>query len=141
MGNTIISLEKKANHPFNFICKNERGGEIELTATENLGGIGNYFRPMENLLNSVAGCSAIDIVNILQKQRQEITDLKFKVEGVREPLGEANIFGVINITLSINKEVNETKLQKAIELTRDKYCSVLLSLRPDCKVNYSYEFI
>ena len=141
MGVTSIVLEQKKDKPYNFVCKNERGGEIELTATHDIGGEGDFFKPMENLLNSIAGCSAIDVVNILRKQKEEITSLKFQVDGTRSQQDQATVFSAVDIKIFINKGINENKLQRAIELTRDKYCSVLLTIRPDCKITYTYEFV
>ena len=60
---------------FHMVAVNEQGNEVHLDASPDIGGTGKGMRPMQMLLASLAGCSTIDIVNILKKQKQVITGI------------------------------------------------------------------
>ena len=86
----------RINDDYLFECTNSVGNSIlldNLSASENSKGVS----PMESLLMAVAGCSGIDMVSILKKQRQEITDFKAEVEGERVEVDEAKPFKTIMV--------------------------------------------
>ena len=84
----------------------------------------------------VAGCSAIDIISILKKQRQTITHYYTEVEGVREPIEEAKPFKKITVTIILEGDIDEIKAQKAAQLSFEKYCSVSKTLEPTATISY-----
>ena len=92
------------------------------------------------LLVSLAGCSAIDMINVLKKQRQKITDFDIEIDGDRKE-GTPAPYTAIRVKFLIAGEVKSNKVEKAIELTKGKYCSVYFSLHPDIEVTYSYEIV
>lgn len=122
---------------FNLLHTNERGFTITTDASPNIGGDNNGFRPMELLLSGLASCSAIDIINILNKQKQTISDFSVDISGDRAD-GTPSPFKKIDVHFDISGEVDENKLVRAIDLTKDKYCSVRFSLHPDIVINYTY---
>lgn len=85
--------------------------------------------PMLSLLMACGACSAIDIVMILGKQRQEFEELKVMVSGEREKDATPALWKTVKIDYFISGKVDITKAQKAAELSVDKYCSVLETLR------------
>lgn len=93
--------------------------------------------PMELLLMGVGGCSAIDVVSILKKQRQEITSYKMEVEGQRKEVREAKPFDAIHVTLYLDGKIDEAKAIRAAQLSFEKYCSVSITLEASVKVTYS----
>lgn len=93
--------------------------------------------PMELLLMGVGGCSAIDVVMILKKQRQEITSYKMEVEGQRKEEREAKPFESIHVTLYLEGKIDETKAIRAAQLSFEKYCSVSITLEASVKITYS----
>lgn len=95
--------------------------------------------PMELLLMGVGGCSAIDVVSILKKQRQEITSYKMEVEGQREEVRDAKPFKTIHVTLFLEGNIDEAKAVRAAKLSFDKYCSVSITLEASVKITYSIE--
>lgn len=95
--------------------------------------------PMELLLMGVGGCSAIDVVSILQKQRQEITSYKMEVEGQRKEVREAKPFEAIHVTLHLEGKINEAKAVRAAKLSFEKYCSVSITMEASVKITYSIE--
>jgi putative redox protein len=126
----------RINDNYHFQLKNERGHIVELDSRAEFGGNDLAPSPMELLLMGVAGCSAIDIISILKKQRQEITSYKTEVEGVREQIQDAKPFKEITVTVFLEGNINEEKAVKAAQLSFEKYCSVSKTLEPTAKINY-----
>ena len=130
-----ITLDR-INNDYHFQLKNERGHLVELDNKSEFGGNDLAPSPMELLLMGVAGCSAIDIISILKKQRQEITSYKTEVEGIREQIEEAKPFKQITVTVFLEGNINQEKVLKAAQLSFEKYCSVSKTLEPTAKINY-----
>ncbi len=95
--------------------------------------------PMELLLMAVGGCSSIDIVSILKKQRQTITGYKVEVTGERKELEQAKPFSDIHVVVFLEGEIAPAKAQRAADLSFEKYCSVSLTMA-NC-VNITYEVV
>jgi putative redox protein len=95
--------------------------------------------PMELLLMGVGGCSAIDVVSILQKQRQEITSYKMEVVGQRKEVREAKPFEAIHVSLHLEGKIDEAKAVRAAQLSFEKYCSVSITMEASVKITYSIE--
>jgi putative redox protein len=133
-----ISL-KRLDDAFHFEAKNEEGRTVQMDAAENIGGRNQGVRPMQMLLMSLAGCSAIDVVNILKKQKQQIDDFQVEVEGEREEIKEevAKVFKDINVHFLFKGNLEPGKAKRAVELSMEKYCSVEKTLRlAGAKINY-----
>jgi len=96
--------------------------------------------PMELLLMGLASCMGVDVVDILQKMRVPITGLAVRAEGDRRPEPPRR-FTRIRLTYRVAGvgESDQDKLQRAVDLSRDTYCSVLHSLRPDLDVDVRIE--
>ena len=93
------------------------------------GGTGNGMRPMQTLLAAFCGCSAVDVVSILKKQKQEITDLQILVDGDREHGKEPTVWKNINLIFEFSGKVEPAKAFRAVQLSIEKYCSVAETLR------------
>ncbi len=92
--------------------------------------------PMEVLLMGVAGCSSIDVVSILNKQRINPITLRMEVEGIRDASAVPAPFQGINVTLFLEGEdITPEKAKRAAQLSFDKYCSVSKSLDPSIIIN------
>jgi len=92
--------------------------------------------PMEVLLIGVAGCSSIDVVSILNKQRINPITLRMEVEGIRDASAVPAPFQGINVTLFLEGEdITPEKAKRAAQLSFDKYCSVSKSLDPNIIIN------
>ena len=116
-----------------FTGSTPQGYEIEFDADAQWG-----CKPTESLLLSLAGCMGIDIVTILTKMRIGLTSFRMEVEGERNPT-PPQYYKAVEIVLHITgKNVNPQKVDRAIALSRDKYCSVYNSLRPDIVLNVRY---
>jgi putative redox protein len=95
--------------------------------------------PLELLLVSVAACTAADVVSILEKKRQDVTDYKVEISGERRddfPRAFTK-FHVHHIVYG--RDVSEQAVAHAIELSDTKYCSVAATVRPTAEITTSYE--
>ncbi|WP_366185093.1 OsmC family protein [Flavobacterium ovatum] len=126
----------RVNENFHFELKNDRGHLVNIDARPDFGGNDMGPSPMELVLMGVAGCSGIDMISILKKQRQEITSFKAEVEGKREKVGDANPFKDIYVVFSLEGTIKEDKAAKAAQLSFEKYCSVSKTLEPTATVHY-----
>ncbi|MBK1894254.1 OsmC family protein [Chryseobacterium paridis] len=124
----------RINDDFLFECTNSQGNSILLDNTSQPGAKG--VSPMESVLMAVAGCSGIDVVSILKKQRQEITSFKAEVEGDRVPVGDAKPFKAIMVKFFLEGNIDPGKALKAAQLSFEKYCSVSKTLEPNVEIGY-----
>ncbi|SEL49974.1 OsmC family protein [Parapedobacter koreensis] len=97
--------------------------KIHIDGSPDIGGEGLGARPMELVLMALGSCSALDLVNILKKQRQQIDELNIDVEGQRRT-EIPNIFTSIHISFYLKGDIDLAKAEKAAELAVKKYCSV-----------------
>ena len=124
----------RINDDYLFECANQAGNKILLdnTSQPNAQGVS----PMESVLMAVAGCSGIDMVSILKKQRQEITAFSAEVEGERVQVDEAKPFKTILVKFFLEGDIDPKKALKAAELSFEKYCSVSKTIEPNVTVDY-----
>ncbi len=130
-----VNIERQ-NDNYLFEAKGSSGVPVLIdNKTENEPSKG--ASPMELLLMGVGGCSAIDVVMILKKQRQEITSYKMEVEGQRKEVRDAKPFEAIQVTLYLEGKIDEAKAIRAAQLSFEKYCSVSITLEASVKITYS----
>jgi len=117
-----------------FLGTTQRGYEVEFDVKYEEG-----CSPTETLLLSVAGCISIDVVHILKKMRCEITSYEMTAEG-RRRLAPPQYYESIDLMIRISgKGITPAKIDRAIDLSLNKYCSVYHSLRKDLAVNVKYQ--
>ena len=80
-----------ADNSYGMDIKDADGHQLRMDIPVDQGGNGSGFRPMQTLLAALAGCSSVDIISILKKQRQDLTNLKIEVDGKREEGKEDNL--------------------------------------------------
>lgn len=112
------------------------GHEIKMDASEEVGGENLGARPTELLLNAVAGCTGIDMLSILKKMRIEPLHFQMDVKGERAD-NHPKRFTTISIHYALDGELPEDKVVRAIQLSKDKYCSVSHSLNATINASYS----
>lgn len=113
---------------FGFEAKDEQGHVVRMDSSPESGGWDFGVRPMHMLLMGLAGCSAIDVITILKKQRQEIKEYKMVVNGEREAGKEPSLWKDVSIEFHLYGTIDEDKAIKAAELSINKYCSVAATL-------------
>ncbi len=118
-----------------FVGRTNRGYEVEFDAAQQWG-----CAPTETLLLSVAGCMGIDMVSFLKKMKCEISSYKMDIMGERNPT-PPQYYTSIEMVISVaGKDLTAKKIERAISLSHEKYCSVYHSLRKDMKVKVDYTF-
>ena len=126
----MIKIElERVEGDFGFEAKDDSGHTVRLDTSPEGGGTNFGVRPMQMLLMGLGGCSGIDIVNILKKQRQTIDGFNMKIEGEREAGKEPSIWKNVTIEFELTGNIDPDKARRACELSMDKYCSVAETLR------------
>ena len=123
-----INLTRKEGD-FGFEAVDANGHTIRMDTSPESGGVNYGIRPMQVLLMGMGGCSAIDIVMILKKQRQTVESFSMKVEGEREKGKEPSLWENVKIVFYLNGTIDIDKAERACELSMKKYCSVAETLR------------
>ncbi|MBP1750985.1 MAG: OsmC family protein [Deltaproteobacteria bacterium] len=116
-----------------FLGRTPRGFELDFDAEAQWGCI-----PTESLLLSIAGCLAIDVVSFVTKMKAKITKFRIDIAGERNPTPPQYYTKVDMILTLAGENITPKKLDRAISLSQEKYCSVYHSLRKDLKVNVTY---
>ncbi|MGM0589498.1 MAG: OsmC family protein [Bacteroidota bacterium] len=132
---------RRVNEAVHFEATNDRGNTVQIDGAEAIGGQNNGMRPMELMLASVASCSALDLVEILKKQRQPLEDIQIEIEGER-PGGKAPTpFTAFRINFTLTGEIDQAKAARAVELSVEKYCSAIESLDPKIDIRYKFTIL
>ena len=129
----------RLDQDFHFEATGSSPVSVHIDAAEGIGGQNAGARPMELLLMGLGGCTAIDVILILKKQRQIIEDFQIRVQGDREKIEgtEKTPFRQINIQFELKGEIDGNKALRAIQLSMDKYCSATAQLEPSSKITHS----
>lgn len=114
---------------------------VNIDGAEKIGGTDSGARPMELILMAVGSCASMDIVSILKKQKQDLKDLKINVEGERDFDKTPAVFTEINVDFIFYGHLDEKKVERAVSLSMEKYCSVSAMLEQTVRINYSFEII
>ncbi len=128
-----VSLER-INDDYLFEVTNPNGHKVLLDNKSKTGGEVQGVSPMELLLMGVAGCSAIDIVAILNKQKINPKVLKMEVKGQRNTDEVPALFYQIDIIIYLEGDFSAEKAKRAAQLSYDKYCSVSKTLEPTAEI-------
>jgi len=128
---------KRVNKAFHYEAFTNDKIKVDIDANTEIGGEGKGVRPMELVLMGVGGCASIDLGLIFKKQRQELLDYEVEVTAQRSE-NVAKNFKSINLHFNLWGELDGKKVERAIELTLTKYCSVVLSLDKDIELTHTY---
>jgi putative redox protein len=126
---------------FRFEAKTEKGLSINFDAPIEHGGNNTAPTPMETVLASLAACTSFDIVSILKKKRQEVSGFSVETEAkeMKEPPG---VFIKIHIKYIVKgQNIEREAVERAIQLSHDKYCSVGAMLKKTAEITTSYEIM
>ena len=130
-----IQLDR-INGDFGFEATDATGHTVRTDSSPESGGKDFGIRPMQLLLMGLGGCSGIDIVSILNKQRQKV-NFRMIIEGDRETGKEPSLWQNIHVGFDLKGDIDPDKAKKACELSMDKYCSVAATLREaHCKLTW-----
>jgi putative redox protein len=129
---------QRIDSAFQMEAKDAEGNVVRMDAGVVTGGKGAGVRPMQLLLMGLGGCSAIDVLLILKKQKQDVEDFRISIEGEREPGKEPSLWQDIQLVFHFKGNVEKDKAQRAVDLSMKKYCSVAATLeKSGAKISYS----
>ncbi len=124
---------------YGMTATNAVGKIINMDASPAMGGSDNGFRPMETVLAALAGCSTIDVIEFLKKQRLTDFDLSVVVSGERATEQIPAVFTKIHLQYTFKgTDLSIKKIERALELSITKYCSVAKMLDKTAEVTYGY---
>jgi putative redox protein len=125
-GDNLFSVTTPSGHSFTLDTDHERNSAPT---------------PMELLLVALGSCTAVDVVSILRKKRQDVTDYRVEVRGTRRDEHPRSFERMEVHHIVTGRNVSEQSVAQAIELSEQKYCSVAATLRPTAVIVSSFEII
>jgi len=135
-----IMLTRKSA-PFHFEIASTEGHKLETDASESIGGTAQGMRPMELFLASLSACSSIDVVYLLQKQRQDLRDITVSVKGDRRAGEVPAIFTDIYIHFNLYGPIKQEKAAFAVSKSIEKYCSVSKMIDQVVRIHPTFEIL
>jgi len=125
-----------------FLGESGSGHAVVMDGPEDHGGRNMGLRPMEMLLLGLGGCANFDVMSILRKSRQNVTDCKVEVEAERADAIPA-VFTKIHLKFVVaGVNLKENHVKKAVELSATKYCSASIMLEAaGVEISHSYEIV
>lgn len=124
-----------------FVGESGSGHSVVLDGSPEHGGRNLGIRPMEMLLVGLGGCTAFDVVLMLQKSRQNVVDVEVSLDAVRSE-EIPHVFTEIKAHFKIwGKGLNEKHVDRAVSLSADKYCSATKMLEKTADIEYTWEII
>lgn len=125
-----------------FIGESGSGHSVVMDGPEDLGGRNLSLRPMEMLLLGTGGCAIYDVISMLKKARQHITDVRVELQADRADAVPA-VFERMNLHFVVTGfGVKEAQVKRAVELSAEKYCSAsIMMAKAGVQVGHSYEII
>lgn len=127
--------------PMGFVGESGSGHSVVMDGPPENGGSDLGVRPMEMLLLGMGGCASFDVVHILKKSRQQISNCEALLEADRAD-EEPKVFTKIHLHFIVTgTQLDENKVAKAIELSADKYCSASIMLGKTAKISHDFEIV
>ena len=124
-----------------MVGKSDSGHTITMDGPPESGGENLGVRPMEMLLLGVAGCTMIDVVTTLKKMRQDLSHLETKISAERAT-DHPKVFTDIHIQFIVKgKDLDSMKVDKAITLSAEKYCSASIMLGEKATITHDFEVV
>lgn len=124
-----------------FVGESGSGHSVVMDGPPQAGGRNLGIRPMEMLLLGMGGCASFDVVMILEKGRQAITDCDVEITAERADQ-EPKIFTKIHLHFIISgKQLSAARIEKAIKLSAEKYCSASIMLGKSATITHDFEII
>lgn len=122
-----------------FIGESGSGHAVVMDGPPDHGGRNLGVRPMEMLLLGMGGCTAFDVVHILKKSRQAVTDVVTEIEAERAD-EEPKIFTRIHVHFIVTgNDLDDKRVGRAVSLSAEKYCSASIMLGKTAEISHDYE--
>ena len=122
-----------------FVAESGSGHGIVVDAAPDVGGKNLGPRPMELVLMGAGACSAVDVVLILRKARQAVTDCVVEMDSVRADT-DPKVFTRIHLHYVVTgRNLAHAQVERAIKLSKEKYCSATIMLAASCEITFDFE--
>ncbi|MFL6621829.1 MAG: OsmC family protein [Sulfurifustaceae bacterium] len=124
-----------------FVGRADSGHDIVIDGAPESGGENKGSRPMEVVLIGMGGCTSFDLVHILRKQRQDVRDCVAEIDAERAPT-DPKVFTRIHVHFKVSgRGLDAKKVEYAIELSAEKYCSASIMLAKTAQITHDFELI
>ena len=124
-----------------FVGESGSGHSVVMDGAPDAGGRNLGVRPMEMLLLGLGGCTAFDVVSILHKSRQQLVDCEIEIEAERAD-DIPKVFTKIHLHFIVSgRDLDQSKVAKAIDLSADKYCSASRMLEKSAVITHDFEIV
>lgn len=131
---------KRINKAVHLQAINEQGNVVDIDGAESIGGEGKGARPMQLLLMGLGGCSSMDVLSILEKQKVALTNYDVNIDAEREADQTPSLFTKINIRFIFDGEnlgdSEIKKIKRAVDLSMNKYCSVTKIMEKTAEITF-----
>lgn len=128
-----------------FLGESGSGHAVVMDGAPESGGRNIGVRPMEMLLLGLGGCTAFDVVMILEKARQKVTGCEVALEGEREPIdadGHIKVFTKVHMVFTLTgKDLKPDLVERAIKLSDEKYCSATAMFRHTAQITSEWRVV
>lgn len=124
----------KWNEKMNFTGKADSGHEVVMDAHSNVGGEELGPRPTELVLLGLGGCTGMDVVSILEKMKQEVTSFEIKLHADKAEEHPKIFTHIVMEYIVTGRNIDRGAVEKAVMLSREKYCSVQAMLRKAAEI-------
>ncbi len=119
----------------------ESGHDVLMDAAPEVGGENKGARPMEMVLLGLGGCTSIDVMMMLQKSQQDVTDYEVEIASERSD-SIPKVFTKIHVHFKVSGHgLNPKKVERAVNLSAEKYCSVSKMLEHSVEMSHDFEII
>ena len=124
-----------------FVGQSESGHSVVMDGAPESGGKNLGVRPMEMLLLGLGGCSAFDVVHILRKGRQDVTDCVADIDATRADT-DPKVFTRIHVHFTVTgNNLDPKRVEQAVHLSADKYCSASIMLGKSAEITHDFEVV
>ncbi len=139
MGSKVVNAKVRMVEGMSLIGEADSGHQIFIDVDTPSGGMDKGPGPMELVLMALGGCTSMDVISILNKMREKLTELEVSLSGQRaaeDPMVYQEVHMHYRLT---GKKLSADSCRRAIELSQQKYCSVLGMISKTAKVKYDWE--
>jgi putative redox protein len=137
----IVKARVKWVEGLSFVAESGSGHAVVIDGAPEHGGRNLGIRPMEMLLMGLAGCTAFDVINILRRGREPVTDCVVEVDADRAP-EDPKVFTAIRIAYTVTgRGLSREKVDRAVALSKEKYCSASIMLGATAEMSVTVEVV
>lgn len=128
---------QRVNDKVHLQATNESGNVVDIDGSPAIGGENLGPRPMQLLLMGLGGCSSMDVLSILNKQKVVLDDYKVNISAKRDEENTPALFTDIHVEFIFTGDVDLAKAERAVKLSMEKYCSVTKIMEKTANITHS----